>query len=263
MPPATNSQAALANLQKFGSGMQSPAQMLDSARTSLGVQGAQERVSGLRGAIAQTTGLLNRVAPSVYGRTQNSLVTNAQADRMIANERQPIEKELGRESRDLDLASTDYNELNRQAESRAALEQAGQSGQLSFLQQVYQNMVAAEQAQRDEAYRQAALNEQRAARAASTAGLQSTIQRLMQELSTAKGAPSQAQVNAAEWLKQNGGPGTVTDYKTPAPNVGDHILGGLGTVANKTASGINNFLAAIPGVSNYVASNFNSLFGLR
>ncbi len=174
MPPAANSQQALANLQSYQGGMQKPEQALATAQQQVGVGGAQERLSGLRGTIAQTTGLLNRVAPSVYGRTQNSLVSNAQADRQIGNERAPIERNLGQYTQDYNQANADYNELNRQAESRAGMAITGQNGQLSYLQSLYQTLAGQEQTQRDEAYRQQVFAEQkRAASASANGGLSS------------------------------------------------------------------------------------------
>lgn len=141
--------------------MQTPDQIAESANKALGVDTAQQQVSGLRGAIARTSGLLQQVAPSVYGRTQNSLVTNAQATKQIGNEQAPIATQLDKENQDYSGASQDYQTLLNQANQRASNALQGQNTQLSYLQQLYQNMQAQEQAQRDEAFRQAQLAEQR------------------------------------------------------------------------------------------------------
>lgn len=161
MPPATDSGTALKNLQSYQASMQTPEQAADTANKALGVDAAQQQVSGLRGAIAKTTGLLNQVAPSVYGRTRNSLVTNAQATRQIGNEQAPISQELNQQQQDYSGVSQDYQNLLTQANQRATNQLDAQKGQLSYLQQIYQNLQAQEQAQRDEAFRQAQLAEQK------------------------------------------------------------------------------------------------------
>lgn len=154
MPPATTSQAALANLQSYQAGSKTPDQLTQDANKQYGVDAAGQQVSGLRQAISKTTGLLKQVAPSVYGRTQNSLVTNAQATRQIGNETAPIQQDLQNLGTQYSDASSDYDKATSQASQQAQLGYQGQQGQLSYLQQIYQNLAAGEQSQRDEAFRQ-------------------------------------------------------------------------------------------------------------
>jgi hypothetical protein len=154
LPPATNSQQALANLQNTQSAAKSPEQLMQSANQQYGVDAAQQQVSGLRGAIAKTTGLLNQVAPSVYGRTQGSLVTNAQATRQIGNEQQPIRQDLSRLGEQYGQASGDLNTAEGRAQTQAQLAMTGQQGQLSYLQQLYGSL-------QDKEQKEAALAEQR------------------------------------------------------------------------------------------------------
>lgn len=161
MPPATDSGTALKNLQSYQASLQTPDQAAEQANQQLGVNSAQEQVKGLRGAIARTTGLLQEVAPSVYGRTRNSLVTNAQATRQIGNEQAPIAQQLETQNRDYGTASEDYKDLLSRAQAKAAGTLQGQQGQMSYLQQIYQNLQAQEQAQRDEEFRKAQLAEQK------------------------------------------------------------------------------------------------------
>lgn len=171
MPPATDSGTALKNLQGYQASIQTPQQVADSANKALGVDSAQANVQGLRGAIQRTTGLLNQVAPSVYGRTGNSLVTSAQATRQIGNESAPIAANLQSQSQDYGNAEQDYQTLLSKSQAQAAGTLQGQQGQLSFLQQIYQNLAQQEQAQKDEAFRQATLaeNKRQADLSASTA----------------------------------------------------------------------------------------------
>lgn len=143
----TNSAAALSQLQGFQKTMQSPDKLLASQEQSLGVPQAQQQVSGLRQAITNTTNLLNQVAPSVYGRTGQSLVTSAQAGRQIANEQAPIQQNLSGLGQDYGNASGDLNTLLGRSQSLASLQEQGQQDRLSALQGIYQNLFGKEQAQ--------------------------------------------------------------------------------------------------------------------
>ena len=145
LPTATNSSQALSNLQSFQSGMQSPEAQLQKAQQDLGVTAAQQQVSGLQQAINNTTNLLNNVAPSVMGRTGNSLVTSAQANAQIANEQAPIETQLNKENQDYGVANTDYANREQQAENIANAEQTSQNNQLGYLQNIYQALYGQEQ----------------------------------------------------------------------------------------------------------------------
>lgn len=170
MPPATTSGQAQQNLQGYANSMLSPQQAMDKANSQYGVSAAQQQVQGLRGAIQSTTNLLNNVAPSVMGRTANSLVTSAQANRQISNEQAPISAQLNQENQQYQGANQDYQSSLAQAQNAANATLTGQQNKLSYLQNIYNDLYTKEQnaaqlqAQRDAMAQQAA-----AARAASAA----------------------------------------------------------------------------------------------
>lgn len=243
MPPTTDSASALKNLQSYQASLQTPQQVADAANKALGVDAAGANVQGLRGAIQRTTGLLQQVAPSVYGRTGGSLVTQAQATRQIGNESAPIQQNLQNEGQNLSTASEDYRDLLGKAQAQASNELQGQQGQLGFLQQIYQNLYGQEQGAKDEAFRQAQLAEQKRqadlsaatsrANAASGAGLSmDAIAKYLDQFIASQnkaGGPSQAQVNAALTLKNLGGPvGSKTNTANPT-----NAIGKLGMDKNK------------------------------
>lgn len=155
---ASTSTQALSDLQSFQSGMTKPTDAYQQAGQQLGVPAARQQVQGLRGAINSTTSLLQQVAPSVMGRTQNSLVTSAQAGRQIQNEQAPIQTDLARENQDYTGASQDYNTLLNQANTQAGANLQGQQGQLSYLQQLYQTLSGNEQKAQDFAEQQRQFN---------------------------------------------------------------------------------------------------------
>lgn len=144
MPP-TNSQDALAKLQEAQSSAQNPNQILDAQRQNLGVNQAQDTVTGLRGAINNTTKLLKQVAPSVMGRTANSLVTNAQATRQISNEQAPISQNLSEQGTEYNQANQDLGQLQDRAQQAAGGIYQGQQDKLSYAQNLYNTLYKKEQ----------------------------------------------------------------------------------------------------------------------
>ncbi len=146
MNPA-NSQQALAQLQGAQQSAQDPNSILQDQQNQLGVGAARNTVTGLRGAIDSTTRLLQQVAPSVMGRTQGSLVTQAQATRQIGNEQAPLNTALGNNTNQYNEASTNLSDLQNQAQTAASGIYTGQQNKLSYLQNIYNSLFGQEQAQ--------------------------------------------------------------------------------------------------------------------
>lgn len=145
MNPTTSAQA-LGNVENFTKSMQSPDQIYGQESQSLGVPAAQQQVSGLRQAITNTTNLLNNVAPSVMGRTQNSLVTAAQAGRQIQNEQAPIQQKLAGLNTSESNAASDLSSLLSRASELSNLKVQGQNDKLTGLKNIYDALFGKEQA---------------------------------------------------------------------------------------------------------------------
>lgn len=150
MPPAapaapTTSAQAMQNLSGYQASMKTPDQASADANTAAGVSGAQTAATGLQGAVARTTALLNNVAPSVMGRTANSLVTDAQATRQIGNESAPIQADLTKNTNDYNTAETNLHDAQTEADAKAANTLSAQNGQMSYLQNLYNNLYTQEQ----------------------------------------------------------------------------------------------------------------------
>jgi hypothetical protein len=146
MPPAaTTSAQALSNLQTAQAGQKSPDQLYQQESSALGIPGAQQQVSGLRGAINNTTSLLSQVAPSVMGRTANSLVTSAQANAQIANGQAPLNTQLNQEQQAYSGANADLTNLTNEAGTLTGNAVTGQQNQLSYLQGIYSDLASSEQ----------------------------------------------------------------------------------------------------------------------
>jgi uncharacterized small protein (DUF1192 family) len=95
------------------------ADALNEALGKYGVPEIRNRVSGLRTTLANTESALNSVDPSVTGRTQGSLVTEAQRQRQVVNERAPIAQQYGDQERALGVESGNLADANTQATSYA------------------------------------------------------------------------------------------------------------------------------------------------
>lgn len=176
-----NSQQALAQLQQTQATAYNPNDILANRRQELGVNAAQDTVTGLRGAINNSTKLLSQVAPSVMGRTQDSLVTNAQAGRIIQNEQAPIAQNLTTQGTQYNQANEDLGRLEGQAGEQAQAYERGQNDRISYAQNLYNTLYQreqdAQQAQQAELDRQEQIRRfntqaiaQRSAASASAAG---------------------------------------------------------------------------------------------
>jgi len=158
-----NSQQALSALQGAQATAQDPNTILSGQRQQLGVDNAQQTVTGLRGAINNTTKLLQQVAPSVMGRTGSSLVTNAQATKQIANEQAPISQNLSTQTNDYNQANTDLSQLQQRAQEAASGIYQGQQDKLSYAQNLYNTLYKQEQDAQDRAFQQQQFEAQQAA----------------------------------------------------------------------------------------------------
>lgn len=92
---------------------------LNSALTQYGVPEIRNTVSGLRTTVANTTNALNNVDPSVTGRTQGSLVTEAQREKQVANESAPIAGQLKDQTGALGQNEQDLTDALGQANTQA------------------------------------------------------------------------------------------------------------------------------------------------
>lgn len=159
----SGSDALLKQIQDQLGKIQNPYDLLQQREQALGIPAAQQQVSGLRSAITNTTNLLNKIAPSVEGRTANSLVTSAQANRMIQNESAPVQQQLSTLGTQEQNAQSALSNLMSQANSEATMQSTGQQDvlkNLSSLQGMMASSEAAKQTQANFVSQQAQAKEQ-------------------------------------------------------------------------------------------------------
>lgn len=129
---------------------------LNDALKQYGIPEIRQNVAGLRTTVANTTNALKSVDPSVTGRTQGSLVTEAQRQRQVNTERAPIADQLGTFSGQLNDSERNLNEATGQANQLASNKVNDYNMGRQALQSQYDTAYKAEQdAAAREAQRQA------------------------------------------------------------------------------------------------------------
>jgi len=142
---ADTSQQALADIQNFNATAQNPNDVLNAAQSKYGTDQSRQRLVGLRSAIMGTEGALNAVDPSVTGRTSNSLVTEAQRSRMVANERAPIAEQYSQQQGALSNENANLSDLSSRAAQEAQMTLTGQDTKRNSLQALYDTLYKREQ----------------------------------------------------------------------------------------------------------------------
>lgn len=157
-----DSKALAGQLAEYDSKRVNSADAMNEALGQYGVPEIRKTVSGLRSTIANTNNALKAVDPSVTGRTQGSLVTEAQRQRQVVNERAPIAEQLGSQTGALGEQTTALNDAMSQATMLATNRvndwQSGRQALQSRYDTTYKQeqdslaaQIAREQAQREQA----------------------------------------------------------------------------------------------------------------
>jgi acetyl/propionyl-CoA carboxylase alpha subunit len=117
----------------------------NEALAQYGVPEIRKNVAAMRTTVANTQNSLNAVDPSVTGRTSQSLVTEAQRQKQVANERAPIAEQLQGQNQALGQQSQDLNDATSQATVQATNRVNDWQTGRQALQQQYDNTYKAEQ----------------------------------------------------------------------------------------------------------------------
>lgn len=186
-----DSAAIAQQLQQYDQKKVTSADALNEALKQYGVPEIRNTVAGLRTTLANTQNAYNSVDPSVTGRTQGSLVTEAQRTKQVANERAPIAGQLSDQSHALSQNTQDLNDALGQANTLATNKVNDYNSGRAALQDQYNTTYKREQdAAAAEAQRQA------------TARAQANEDRNYQ-LASAKTANSVKQPSAGEIKQQD------------------------------------------------------------
>lgn len=172
MPPR-NSREVYDELTAFQRSRRKPQDILAESESRLGIPTVTQRQAGLRAAITNTENLIRSVDPSVAGRTSGSLVTEAQKQRLVNLEREPLGEQFREQSRSLEGETANLADLNRRALQESQLAVSADDTRLNELQGLYSMLYQREQDEiaRQERERAFAEAQKQARVAASGSGL--------------------------------------------------------------------------------------------
>lgn len=134
-------------LQQYDAKKVNSTDALNAAMTQYGVPEIRNTVSGLRTTLANTQNAYNAVDPSVTGRTQGSLVTEAQRTKQVSNERAPIADQITAQGRSLTDNQAALQDATSQANSLADRQVNDWNAGRSVLQNEYDTTYKREQDQ--------------------------------------------------------------------------------------------------------------------
>lgn len=166
-----NSADVLNQLRSYQTSRRKPQDILAEEETKLGIPSAQQRLTGLRGAISNTENLLRNVDPSVTGRTAGTFTTEAQRQKIVAQERAPISDQFREQSRALEGETANVADLSTRALNAARLGLSEQDAQENSLRTLYASLYQREQDAIARAERERALEEEKKRAAAQLAAI--------------------------------------------------------------------------------------------
>jgi LysM repeat protein len=132
-PAAGSSQALTGELTNFDSTAQNPIDIYNSALEKLGITDARTRVTNLRKSLTDNQSLLDNLSGNIQGRTANSLVTEAQRQRLQATESAPIVDMGNKLNQQFGLAQGDYTGIMNEGKTQADMTIQGQTAKRSAL----------------------------------------------------------------------------------------------------------------------------------
>jgi hypothetical protein len=156
-----DSRQAQQELQTFQQNRKSAGDYYSQYQNELGVGSAQQRANDMRQLIRNTETALKGVDESVSGRTQGSLVSEPQRQRLANMERQPLAEQLGGLQGGYSDEMQNYRDLLGQAGTKANLAYQSDADRLNALEGNYNRLFAQESAAEERRRWETELAEQR------------------------------------------------------------------------------------------------------
>lgn len=177
-------------LDAFDKNSKNPVDIYNAALERLGITDARTRVTALRQSLIDNQNLLDNLSGNISARTQNTLVTENQRQRLLAMEAEPIVGMGARLNQQFDAAQGDYKTITDEAKTTTGFEVEGQNSRRQALmdrlriqiertndeekkrqwQAEYDRQVALDKQNQANKDREFALAQQAAARSASSGG---------------------------------------------------------------------------------------------
>lgn len=118
---------------EFDKNAKNPLDIYNAALDRLGISDARTRVTDLRQALLNTENLVRNVEGDVGQRTQEKLVTQAQKNRLVAQEQQPLIQAAQIQGRNLEMANADYQGILNEGKFQSDAEYKGQADKRAAL----------------------------------------------------------------------------------------------------------------------------------
>jgi hypothetical protein len=181
---------AQADVVRYDKGRPRGSDIYSSVSADLGIPDARAQLSRDRAAIENTNNLIEAVNPSVTGRTQGSLVTEAQRQGLVNKETAPLMAGLGKQTGAYNTSQGAFADLMGQAQLKAQLAIQDQD---TIYNQLLQRLQYAQQAEAENAARRAAAQQN-----AAWTAMQEALARAQQEAAAGDGD------RYSEWLGEAG-----------------------------------------------------------
>jgi len=133
--PSYQSQAdsTFNDLNTFDAGAKNPLDIYNAALEKLGITDARTRVTSLRQALINNQNLLDALPGNISARTQDSVVTENQRQRLLAMESEPIVGMGSKINDQFSAAKDEYGMILGEGKTQADLEVQGQSARRTAL----------------------------------------------------------------------------------------------------------------------------------
>lgn len=128
-----NSQTLASQLATYDKSVQNPVDVYNSALNKLGISDARTRVTDLRQSLVNNQNLLDNLSGNIQGRTSDSLVSEAQRQRLYATEAEPIVKMGNQLNNQFGMAEGDYQNIMAEGKTQADLTVQGQQAKRQAL----------------------------------------------------------------------------------------------------------------------------------
>ena len=262
-----DSATARAEINKFTSGRKSLNDYGTDYSKELGVDQAQSRNNDILSLIRNTEGVLKGVPDSVSGRTQGSLVNEAQRQRLVGLESAPLTQSLDTLGRNYSDSQTNYRDLVSRAQTKAGNAYQSDADRLSSLEGEYNKAMTSEDIARRQAAEDAAARRAQAAQDAYYASLNTGNGDTGANQGTIPGQPEGTLDDVfgtgSAAPTAGGGPNYANIYKAAAKNVliPGYLGGTIGkTIANNKAN-ISTALNNKQAIASNAFNKFKSFLG--
>lgn len=124
---------AESQMNRFVGSMQNPLDVYNKTMQDLGIGDVRSRVQELRRQVVNSENAIRGVDENVTARTSNALVSEAQRNRLVQMEQQPLMEQLQMQSGNYNVESQNLKDLTQDAQTQTGFAMEGQNQSLEAL----------------------------------------------------------------------------------------------------------------------------------